>query len=72
MSEQTTGDQKKDSTYGINLGRMLVRRNVNEWNREKVANGIIDTGPISTTLVWYPLLCLTVERFRDEPSSRIS
>jgi len=29
--------------YGMNLGRMFVRMNVRVWNREKVANGIIDT-----------------------------
>lgn len=32
-------------TDGINLGKMLVRRKVREWNKEKVAKGMIDTGP---------------------------
>jgi hypothetical protein len=72
VSDQAIGDQKQIPAYGMNLGRMLVLKNVNEWNREKVANGMIDTGPISTTLIWYPLSCLTVERFRDEPIPRIS
>lgn len=36
--------------YGMNFGRMLVRRNVNVWNREKVANGMIDTGTVSANL----------------------
>lgn len=29
--------------YGMNLGRMLVRMNVRVWNKENVANGMIDT-----------------------------
>ena len=31
------------AAYGMNLGRMLVRMKVREWNKEKVANGIMDT-----------------------------
>jgi GT2 family glycosyltransferase len=31
-------------TYGMNLGRMLVRIKVNEWKSEKVANGMMETG----------------------------
>jgi hypothetical protein len=27
----------------MNLGKIFVRMKVREWNREKVANGIIDT-----------------------------
>jgi hypothetical protein len=31
-------------TYGTNLGMILVRRKVRQWNREKVANGMMVTG----------------------------
>jgi hypothetical protein len=31
------------AAHGMNLGKIFVRMNVRVWNREKVANGIIDT-----------------------------
>lgn len=34
---------KGERTYGMNLGKMFVRMKVRVWNREKVANGMIDT-----------------------------
>lgn len=35
-------------TYGTNFGMMLVRRNVRQWKREKVANGrMVTDGHVS-------------------------
>lgn len=69
------GLPSNDSAYGMNLGRMLVRRKVNEWNREKVANGIIDTETVSTisrdrSMFMFQEIDLTVEWFRNEPIFR--
>lgn len=57
---------REGAAYGMNLGRMFVRMNVRVWNREKVANGIIDT--ISSAIFPSPLqIKRTIEGLGNKP-----
>ena len=38
-----TCNDRWGAAYGMNLGKMFVRMKVRVWNKEKVANGMIET-----------------------------
>ena len=57
---------KEGAAYGMNLGRMFVLMNVRVWNREKVANGMIDT--ISSAIFPSPLQIIrTIKGLGNKP-----